>query len=65
MDLFNKFKTLPEPVKNIIVKYGNMDNDYNNCIAMQIELSEYNYTFDFGLDAIPYNLKKVKTNVKL
>lgn len=60
IDLFEQFETLPEELKRILTKYEECDNDYNVMAAMQAECEAIGYTFDYYLDAEPYNLRELK-----
>ena len=50
-DLFETYETLPKEVQEII-------ND-NNCQDLIEALERVGYTCDYGLDASPYDLKKL------
>lgn len=57
-DLFNHIETLPENVQRLIESYGNKwDYSYRICSKMQEDLEALGYTFDYYLDAQPYNLR--------
>lgn len=66
-DLFNTPEILPQEVRDIIERYEEMDNSYTMCRNLIEELEPHGYTCDYGLDGIPYELKKIKTmnNTKL
>ncbi len=57
-DLFEIYETLPFEVQGIILKYAD-GLDYDQCQQMQKELNKLGYDFDYGLDAIPYDLKLI------
>lgn len=57
-DLFECYNTLPMSVQEVLHKHSEMDNDYQNCEDLIKELNEVGYTCDYGLDGIPYELKK-------
>lgn len=59
VDLFQYYEELPEEVKNILTKYENCDSTYENCEYLLQELNEVGYTFEFYLDAVPFNLTKI------
>ena len=59
IDLFEQYEILPEHIKAILDKYNAKDKDYTNCELLMAEMEENGYTFDFGLDAEPYNLRTV------
>ena len=58
-DLFETPEVLPENVKAIIDKFNQSENDYNECQNLVSELESVGYTCDFGLDAVPFNLRKL------
>ena len=60
-DLFTDYKNLPTNVQKIINEMNEKECDY-------IELNNYNYRmiiegyyFNYNLDGIPYNLRKIET----
>jgi len=63
-DLFEFPELLPKKVKAILSRYNDLEIEkgiqYTDLINMGKELAIYGYEFDFYLDCIPYNLKKVK-----
>jgi hypothetical protein len=59
VDLFEDYEDQPEQVQAILAKYELEDNDYNTLNELKAELEEIGYTFEFGLDAEPYDLRKV------
>jgi hypothetical protein len=61
-DLFNTPELLPQEVRDIIEKYEEMDTCYEMCQNLIEELEPHGYTCGYGLDAIPYELTKIKTN---
>ena len=62
-DLFWDLDLLPIEVKVIIEKYQLIDTDtgldYSDLANMFKELEVLGYTFEYGLDAIPFNLQKI------
>lgn len=62
-DLFWKLDLLPIEVQIIIEKYQLIDTDiglnYSDLANMLNELEILGYTFEYGLDAIPFNLQKL------
>ena len=63
-DLFKTPSKLPKKVQAILYRYNDLDIKmgltYTNLIQMGKELAFYGYEFDFYLDCVPYNLRKVK-----
>lgn len=62
VDLFEHWQTLPETMQNVLNKYAEIEHDYTTLEAMQQECEALGYTFDFGLDCVPYDLRKL--NIK-
>jgi hypothetical protein len=61
-DLFDTPEALPLEVQAILEKYSNKDFNYKNCGNLVDELEQVGYTCEYGLDASPYDLRKVITN---
>jgi hypothetical protein len=63
-DLFEMPELLPTPIKAILSRYNDLEMEkgiqYADLIQMGKEMAIYGYEFEFYLDCIPYNLKKVK-----
>lgn len=57
-DLFETPELIPEEVMAILSKYENAES-YEDCRQLETELNEIGYTIDWGLDAEPYNLRKL------
>lgn len=63
-DLFEQWESLPNDVQNLIDQYnlrleGN-ENGYEVCKEFLKDVRKKGYTFEYGLDGIPYNLQKLK-----
>jgi hypothetical protein len=58
MDLFEHYNQLPSEVLKVLDKFSEMDNTYLECEALLNELKPFGYSFEYGLDAQPFNLKK-------
>lgn len=59
-DLFDDYENLPKNLLDILNKYQN--NEDLNYIKIEKMLKEVNivgYTFEYYLDCVPYNLKKL------
>lgn len=56
-DLFDNIESLSEQVKSILDTFK--DNTYQECQTVQKELNQVGYTFEYYLDAEPFNLKKL------
>ncbi len=63
LDLFEHYELLPKDVQKILLVFGKKDNTYANCKQLLNRLEPLGYTFDYGLDAIPFGLKKYRTKV--
>jgi len=63
-DLFENPETLPKKIQAILSRYNALEIEkgieYSDLINMGKEMSIYGYSFDFYLDCVPYNLKKIK-----
>ena len=62
-DLFQSPELLPNEVRAIVEKYNLLHEqipDNEICINMLAELKPLGYTFDYGLDYEPTNLRKVE-----
>lgn len=61
MDLFEDYDLLPEELKAVCghwqEKAAHLGLDYNDCKAFQEECEAIGYTFDYGLDAEPFDLR--------
>lgn len=60
MDLFEDYELLPEELKTICDKWQQkalyQGLDYKDCDLFQQECEAIGYTFDYGLDAVPFDL---------
>lgn len=59
IDLFEHYKTLPQEVQNILAKYDDGDNTYENCQNLVNDLETVGYTCNYDLSAMPYGLRKL------
>jgi hypothetical protein len=59
VDLFEDYDDQPEEVQAILANYDMEDNDYETMQNLKAELESVGYTMDFGLDAEPYDLRKI------
>lgn len=63
IDLFEAYESIGPELKTILDKYEEASIDgfsYQELAAMLCEVEAVGYTFEYGLDAIPYNLKPIK-----
>jgi len=58
IDLFEQYETLPQSVQDVLLKYSEIDT-YEDCEKLLTELKPLGYTFDYYLDATPFNLRKI------
>jgi hypothetical protein len=57
IDLFEHPELIP---KNVMEIFNDVEiNDYNNLKDLLIKVKNLGYTFNFGLDLTPYELKKI------
>ncbi len=56
-DLFETLENLPSDVQIILKEFSEMENTYDNCVALVNELNLVGYGCDYGLDGIPYDLQ--------
>lgn len=59
-DLFETPEKLPIEIIDLMHEFSKMDNSYTACKIMLRECLKIGYTFDYDLDSIPYNLKKLE-----
>jgi len=59
MDLFEQHETLPIEVQAILNRHLDGDNTYEQCASLVAELEAVGYTCEYGLDAEPYELRKL------
>jgi hypothetical protein len=59
MDLFAHYKKLTPEAQDILKKYEDWNATYEECWDMLTEMEEVGYTFDYYLDGIPYNLRRI------
>jgi len=61
IDLFEDYEKIPPELQQVLDKYSLEDNDYPVLEQMLKEVESVGYTFDYGLDAEPYGLRKKGT----
>lgn len=59
IDLFEYVERLPKSVQHTIELYNLETLTYNDCKAFLIDMENQGYTFEFGLDAQPYDLRRM------
>lgn len=61
VDLFEHYYLLPDNVNEILLKYGDEGaHTYKRCQELLKELEPLGYTFEYGLDACPFDLKIIE-----
>ena len=58
-DLFDYPELQPASVRKILWSYG-YTHDYEGCDLLIEKLYDVGYTCSYGLDAMPYNLRKLE-----
>ena len=58
-DLFETPELLPSEVHIILREFSEMENTYDNCVALVNELNLVGYGCNYGLDGIPYDLQQL------
>ncbi len=61
MDLFENYDQQPKILSDILNQYDLENMTYKNCKEMLQKVNEIGYTFEYGLDAEPFNLHNIKT----
>jgi hypothetical protein len=56
IDLFEQYETLPNEVRAII---DTIDKSYQSLLEAERTMNKIGYSFEWGIDAIPYNLRKI------
>lgn len=56
MDLFETIETLPLDVQNVLAQFERDGYDYETCVKYLPILESKGYTFEYGLDGLPFNL---------
>ena len=67
LDLFDNLESLPKNVREIVEFHGDIIGNnatYENCENFLNELIPLGYTFDYYLDATPYNLRQITYTVQ-
>lgn len=58
-DLFAHYERLPKEMQLLLEEFGEPET-YDRCEELLTEVQKHGYTFEYGLDAIPINLHKIK-----
>ncbi|PWN59963.1 hypothetical protein [Chryseobacterium oncorhynchi] len=69
INLFEHYDLMPESLKIIADKYNEIledsDNQYKDLEKFLLEINEIGYTFDYYLDAVPYDLRPISMSEQL
>lgn len=60
MDNFANYKNLPLEVQAVLDKHSGDDETYATCQELQDELEQIGWKCEWGLDAVPYFLRKIR-----
>ena len=58
-DYFEYYDELSKEVQDILSSFSDRDDTYQTCVELEQALLPYGYTFEWGLDATPYGLRKI------
>lgn len=56
-DLFKNPELLPTELQTLLNNFASQENDYSTCANLLKECEAIGYTFEYGLDAEPFNLR--------
>lgn len=59
MDLFETPELIPDVISDIIESYNENIDLYKENERMLKEMNKHGYTFEYGLDGVPYDLRKI------
>lgn len=59
IDLFADYETLPQEVQDVLAKYEDWGESYDECAAMLADMNKIGYTFEYYLTAEPYGLRRM------
>lgn len=57
--MFENYHTLPQAVQNELLDFNDEAEAYAECERLLENLAPLGYTFSYGLDGIPYELRKL------
>nr|DAC76074.1 TPA_exp: RadC domain-containing protein [Elizabethkingia anophelis]DAC76137.1 TPA_exp: RadC domain-containing protein [Elizabethkingia anophelis] len=64
-EIVDGFEHIPQELEKVMEKWQEkIENglDYNDCANFQNDCKALGYTFDYGLDAVPFDLRKIDLN---
>ena len=63
IDLFEDYESLPVELRDICERYSDIEAHdgfgYKECGELLADVEKLGYTFEYGLDAVPFNLQKI------
>lgn len=59
-DLFETIETLPLCIQNVLSNFESEGYDYETCAKYLSILETKGYTFEYGLDGVPFNLTEIR-----
>lgn len=62
--LFEDYQNQPKELKRICDKYSKKYIDYNKIEKFLAEINSTGFTFDYGLDCVPYALRPINTKLE-
>lgn len=65
MNLFEKYDLQPDYLREIVQRHEQDDYTYEDCEKLLAEVEAVGYTFEYGLDALPFGLKRKGSNTTL
>lgn len=60
IDLFEIIETLPLCIQNMLSRFEQESYNYETCAKYLPMLESKGYSFEYGLDGIPFNLTEIK-----
>lgn len=63
-DLFTTPELIPNEIQAILDSFDVETLSYSDCQLMLAQMEENGYTFEFGLDAVPFNLRIKENQLK-
>lgn len=59
LDLFSAYHLLPDHIQEIVDTFDEDGETYEECRRLARELAAHGYLFEYYLDGVPFNLRKV------
>lgn len=59
LDGFENPELVPVKVNELIERFVETQGDYDDCRELLLAVREHGWTFEYGLDGIPFHLKKM------